>query len=236
MKQPPLLNEVTAAPDLREHLSAELVAEYLLQHPDFFLQHESVLAELNLPHHKGDNTVSLVERQVSTLRARNSDMRQRLHSLLEAARDNDALFQKTQWLILSLLEAENGDNLIERLLEALRDHFLVDACDFLAVAEANLPTRNYPRQTLESLQRELGSLCQQQQPICGQFKPMELAVLFPQATQPIRSAAVLPIRRAGELLGFLAIGSFDPNDYHAGMGTLFLGYVGEVMSRLLTAR
>lgn len=236
MKQPPLLHEVTAAPDLRQHLSADLVAEYLLQHADFFLQYPSVLAELNLPQQQGENTVSLVARQISALRERNSDMRQRLHSLLEAARDNDALFQKTQWLVLSLLEAQSTDDLVTRLLESLRDHFLVDACHFTASVEAGFTDEVSYSRPLSYLQSELGALCQQQHPACGHFTPMEMAVLFPGASQPIRSAAVLPVRANGELLGILAIGSFDPGDYHPGMGTMFLSYVGQVLARLLVKR
>ena len=42
---------------------AEEVLAYLARHPDFFLRHETILAELELPHRAGA-AVSLVERQV----------------------------------------------------------------------------------------------------------------------------------------------------------------------------
>ncbi len=93
---------------------AEQVLAYLARHPDFFLRHEAILAELELPHRAGA-AVSLVERQVALLRERNIDSRQRLTRLLETARENDELFSKTRRLILALLEAES----LERLAQVL---------------------------------------------------------------------------------------------------------------------
>ena len=70
-------------------LNPDHVAEYLRQHPDFFIDYENLLSELALPHHTGEHAISLVERQVSVLRTRNRDVRNRLNRLLETARDND---------------------------------------------------------------------------------------------------------------------------------------------------
>ena len=36
-----------------------------------------------------------------------------------------------------------------------------------------------------------------------------------------------------ELLGVLAVGHEDPEHYQAGMGTLFLTHIGEVLNRLI---
>jgi uncharacterized protein YigA (DUF484 family) len=37
----------------------------------------------------------------------------------------------------------------------------------------------------------------------------------------------------GDTLGLLAIGSYDPNYFQSSQGTLFLSYVGEVLSRII---
>jgi uncharacterized protein YigA (DUF484 family) len=44
------------------------VAAFLRNDVDFFVRHEALLAQLRLPHARGGTAVSLVERQVETLR------------------------------------------------------------------------------------------------------------------------------------------------------------------------
>jgi hypothetical protein len=47
------------------------VADFLSRHTDFFERHPALLAQLKIPHARGDSsTISLVERQVDLLRER----------------------------------------------------------------------------------------------------------------------------------------------------------------------
>ncbi|HBD12033.1 MAG TPA: DUF484 domain-containing protein, partial [Porticoccaceae bacterium] len=91
-----------------DELSARQVSEFLLENPDFFSRHPDLVADLELPHESG-KAVSLIERQISVLRERNMEMRQRLNSMLESAQANDKLFEKTKRLVLSLLDASTLD-------------------------------------------------------------------------------------------------------------------------------
>ena len=72
---------------------AEAVAAYLRAHPEFFVDHDELIPELRIPHQPG-TAVSLVERR--SLRERNIEMRHRLSQLMDVARDNDRLFDKTR--------------------------------------------------------------------------------------------------------------------------------------------
>ena len=74
---------------------AEAVAAYLRAHPEFFVDHDELILELRIPHQPG-TAVSLVERQVKLLRERNIEVRHRLSHLMDVARDNDRLFDKTR--------------------------------------------------------------------------------------------------------------------------------------------
>jgi uncharacterized protein len=114
---------------------AEEVLAYLSRHPDFFLRHEPILGELELPHRAG-TAVSLVERQVALLRARNIDSRQRLTRLLDTARENDELFGKTRQLILALLECESLERLTQVLLTSIRREFDVEHGRLLLIDDA----------------------------------------------------------------------------------------------------
>jgi uncharacterized protein YigA (DUF484 family) len=199
------------------------VAEYLRQHPDFFIEYETLLAELALPHHTGEHAISLVERQVSVLRTRNRDVRHRLNRLLETARDNDRLFQKTQKLVLAMLEQNSAEGMVHTVESSLRDDYQVDVCKVLL----------FDATALAAAQTSIGALLNTRQPTCGHLRPQETAFLFADASQPVRSAAVMPIQQGTGTMGMLAIGSFDPDHYRAGMGTMFLTYIADVLTRML---
>ena len=91
-------------------LTEDQVTDYLCQNPDFLSDKPALLADMNLPHQPGSGTISLVERQVSVLRDRNMDMRHRLNKILENARTNDMLFEKTKRLILAMLNTRQLDD------------------------------------------------------------------------------------------------------------------------------
>ncbi len=63
------------------------------------------------------------------------------------------------------------------------------------------------------------------------LRPHELAYLFgEQESRSIGSAAVVALNQQQ---GILAIGSEDPQHYKSSLGTLFLGYIAEVLTRVL---
>ena len=99
--------------------SADQVAAYLREHADFFQHRPELLELLRLPDSKGE-AVSLLERQASILRERNTELRDRLNGLLDVARENDHLFDKTRRLTLSLLEARGAEKLFRNLLTSLK--------------------------------------------------------------------------------------------------------------------
>ncbi len=73
------------------------MSEYLQNYPDFFERNSPLLAKLRLPHLRDVGaTVSLVERQVEVLRERNQTLERKLKELVEVARANDALADRTR--------------------------------------------------------------------------------------------------------------------------------------------
>ncbi|MFT7690302.1 MAG: hypothetical protein ACI88U_001021, partial [Porticoccaceae bacterium] len=55
----------------------KIVREFLRDNPTFLDNHQDILESMDLPHHSG-SAVSLVERQVSVMRDRNTEIRARL--------------------------------------------------------------------------------------------------------------------------------------------------------------
>ncbi|WP_437879510.1 DUF484 family protein [Pseudomonas sp. LRF_L74] len=216
--------------DTSPPLDAEAVAAYLRQHPEFFVDHDELITELRIPHQPGA-AVSLVERQVRLLRERNLELRQRLTHLMEVARDNDRLFEKTRRLILAMLDAGSLEEVVSVVEDSLRHEFKVPFVSLVLFSEeANGVGRSV---AAGEAHKVIGGLLADGKTTCGALRPRELEFLFNEAESgQVGSAAVVSLSHQG-LHGILAIGSPDPQHYKSSLGTLFLGYVADVLSRVL---
>lgn len=221
---------MTDQQDSPKPLDSETVAAYLRLHPEFFIDHDELIPELRIPHQRGD-TVSLVERQVKLLRERNIEMRHRLSQLMDVARDNDRLFDKTRRLVLDLLDAASLEEVVSAVEDSLRREFQVPFVSLILFSESALPVGRSVSSA--EAHQAIGGLLAGGKTICGVLRSHELAFLFgdDEAAQ-VGSAAVVALTYQG-LHGVLAIGSADPQHYKSSLGTLFLGYIAEVLARVL---
>ncbi len=210
--------------------SADQVAEFLKQNPFFFCERDDLLLKLKIPHLRG-SAVSLVERQVSVLRERNLEMRQRLSNLLDIARENDRLFEQTRHLVLQLLECRSLNQVGEKLRNSLLYDFGIDFASLIIFSDTPLATHARVEPPARARER-LGTLLSHHRSICGRLQEAQLAFLFPDQCADIGSAAVVPLEHQSAR-GVLAIASRDPNFYHSSLGTLFLNHIGDVLSRIL---
>ncbi|MGP3790139.1 DUF484 family protein [Pseudomonas sp. B392_1p] len=210
-------------------LDAAAVAAYLRQHPEFFVDHDELIPELRIPHQSG-HAVSLVERQVKLLRERNIELRQRLSQLMDVARDNDRLFDKSRRLILSLLDASGLEEVVSTTEDSLRHDFLVPYVSLVLFRDN--PSEVGRTASLSEAQKTIGGLLGNGKATCGALHQGELAFLFGEDGAQIGSAAVVGLGPQGQF-GVLAIGSPDPQHYKSSLGTLFLGYIAEILARVL---
>lgn len=207
-------------------LDATAVAEYLRQHPEFFVDNEELIPELRIPHQMG-TTVSLVERQVKLLRERNIEMRHRLSELMDVARDNDRLFDKTRRLVLDLLDASTLEEVVSSVEDSLRHGFKVHFVSLILYSETPHPVGRTVAQG--EAQHAIGSLLAGGKTVCGALRPHELNFLFGDDGSKVGSTALVTLNHHG----LLAIGSRDPQQYKSSVGTLFLSYIADVMVRVL---
>lgn len=212
----------------------EAIAAYLRENPDFFDRHPELLEHLVVPHSCG-GAVSLVEYQVSVLRDQVHEMRRRMQSLANNARDNEALSQRLHQLTLSLVECTRVDEVLTNLYQAMREDFKADFAVIRLFAE---PASDGDRGLGEfvgsqSHARELFSrVLASSKPVCGHFKEKQRAFLFPDIGTEIGSGALVPLGQNARY-GVLAIGSRDTQRFHPGMGTIFLRQLGDIVSRVL---
>jgi uncharacterized protein len=212
-------------------LDDDSVARYLRNHPDFFERYPGLVSEFTLPHESGA-AVSLVERQVSLLRERNIDLRKRLGLLVRAAEDNDRLFAKVRALTLALLDAGSLEDLDDALRGGLNEDFAAD----YAICYYPGPSVGASTTLLRALDSgspaPLSRLVQATGVSCGMLRGDEMAQLFDLGQSADGSAVLVALRSAGAP-GLLAIGNRDPKHFTPDMGTLFVRYVAEVLSRML---
>ncbi len=216
--------------DPPQPLDSEAVAAYLRAHPEFFVAHDELLPELRIPHQRGE-AVSLVERQVKLLRERNIEMRHRLSQLMDVARDNDRLFDKTRRLVLDLLDAVSLEEVVSAVEDSLRHEFQVPFVSLILFNETPMPVGRWVSSA--EAHQAIGGMLVGGKTICGVLRSHELAFLFgEEERENVGSAAVVALTYQG-LHGVLAIGSPDPQHYKSSLGTLFLGYIAEVLARVL---
>ncbi|UVM50727.1 DUF484 family protein [Pseudomonas sp. B21-015] len=213
-----------------ESLEAAAIAAYLEAHPDFFIEHEELLPALRIPHQRGD-TISLVERQMTILRDRNIELRHRLSHLMDVARDNDRLFDKTRRLILALMDATSLEDVVISVEDSLRQDFQVPFVSLILLGDNPMPVGRWV--THADAQTAIGGLLSEDKSVSGSLREYELDFLFgEEQRKQIGSTAVVAISHQG-IHGVLAIASHDPQHYKSSVGTLFLSYIAEVMGRVL---
>jgi hypothetical protein len=205
----------------------------LAENPSFFLKHQQLLADMFLPHESG-KAVSLLERQVSLLRERNIETRKRLNEMLEQGQANDVLFKKTRGLILSLLDAKHINQLSEKLTDYCQNEFQVDAVQFTLIANENTHKASVCQVLAETeVQLQMSDVLSRDEALSGVFRQQELDMLFAKNSSGIASAVVMPVRLNEKTLAFIALGSDDANYFTSSMDTLFLGFIADVLAKLL---
>ncbi|MFL0801168.1 MAG: DUF484 family protein [Agarilytica sp.] len=212
-------------------ISDEQVAAYLREHQDFFSQHPELLAEIELPHNSG-SAVSLVEKQVSVLRDRNMDMRHRLNHLLENARENDLIFDKTKRLVLALLQCNDLSSLVDALYHSFDKDFGIHYTRLILFGTNGVNAGPARIESINTAKTAIGKHMKAIKAVSGGIDVKEIEFLFDEDSANVGSSA-LTVLSHGNLLGVLAVGNQDPTYYQSSMGTIFLAYIGEVLNRLL---
>ena len=72
-------------------MDAKDVALYLKENPDFFGDYADFLAEIFVPHPHGGHAIPIAERQIVTLREKNSELESRLQELIRFGAENDLI-------------------------------------------------------------------------------------------------------------------------------------------------
>ena len=217
---------------MTETVSEDSIADYLKSHPDFFERHTPLVLGLKLPHRAGGATISLVEHQVSLLRQRNSQLERQLKDLVAVAKQNDVLVEKIHQLCLKLMRAPTLLQRLERLETGLREDFAAERAVLVlfpaAPAEAVRDGFVKRANSDDADVRPFAAFLRAAKPRCGPLRDRQKSI-FDRDSDAVSSAALVPLG-AESRLGFLIIGSRDPDHFHPGKRMDFLARLGEVLA------
>ncbi|MEE9352548.1 MAG: DUF484 family protein [Thiotrichaceae bacterium] len=204
----------------------EAIAEYLRTHPDFFLRHESLLETLKVPHQSGV-AVSLIERQVTLLRSQKQQMEDQLNGLIQAARNNEQIVGHIQRFTLEMIHTHSLEDVITSCQENMNNHFKADYVGMRVLVGDENNVHYLPGK--EGALRSFTQLFKNRKPICGRITEKQCKYMFGKDAEHIKSAVLIPLQNTKNM-GIVALGSTDEIRFHPGMGTLFLSYMGELIS------
>ncbi len=225
------MNHNASNPDDRPDDFDRQVVDYLNQHPDFFLRHPDLLGEIEVPHESGA-AVSLIERQVESLRKQLKETRKQLSDVMDIAAHNHSLQERLHRLTLELIDAATFDEVLNALEDELHDDFKADAMELRLFSSSRVD--EHLEETLNDQAATFQQFFNQNKPICGRLDAEQLSYIFGAESDRIASTALIPLKSEG-VLGLLAIGSVDPKRFAPHHGTEFLTRLGEIISRTLQA-
>jgi uncharacterized protein len=216
-----------------EGFSEEAIEAYLRRHPDFFERHPALLLGLRVPHRTGGAAVSLVERQVAMLRQRSSQLERQLKDLVAVAKLNDALVEKSHQLALKLMASQGLAQSLVLVETSLREDFLAERAAMVLFADADIPApaggfvKVFHRE--DPALRPFSAFIRGARPRCGIIRDRQKELLFERDAEQLSSAAMVPLGDGGKL-GFLVIGSRDPDHFHPTKRLDFLTRLGGLIS------
>jgi uncharacterized protein YigA (DUF484 family) len=206
---------------MTEHTDAQAVADFLLEHPEFFEDNPELTANLKLSSALGGRTVSLQDRQVEVLREKIRQLELKLSNLTRIAKDNDAIMTNFHQWTLQLWRSQDANDL-GAVAQTLREAF--------DLPEATL--RLWDHCTDAGDARAYTD--QLKAPYCGAAsgKP-GLAWLANAAA--MQSAALIPLRKpeTEQSIGLLVLASPDAQRFSSDMATDVLSRIGETASAVL---
>lgn len=214
--------------------TADAVLDFLYKNPEFVTQHADLLASLATPATRGNNVVDFQQLIVQKLRLEKQRAEDRQRLLVDSARSNLNVQARVHAAIVRLAEAHNLDDLIEIINTELALMLQVDVIAILIEtapgAEHEVTSHGIRTVSTRFIDNHLGA---------DRDSLLEANVigdprLFGPAARLVKSQALMRLNIAQNVPdGLLAFGSRDPLLFNDSQGTELVGFLTDVVERLL---
>ena len=208
------------------------IAQYLLDHPQFFEEHAALLGEVKLSSPLTGRAVSLQERQMEVMRDKYRVLELRLSELSRHAEENAAIANRFHGWTQQLLRTRVPAEMPAAVADGLVKHFIVPQATLRVWNVASEHSGAWYASGVSDDVRLFASSLRA--PYCGPNKEFE-AVGWLADAGTVRSTAMLPLRAGGNAFGLLVLGASDPARFTDTMATDFLVHIGETASTALAA-
>ena len=209
-----------------QQMDANAVAVYLKENPRFFEEFADVIAEIFVPHPHGGHAIPIAERQIVTVREKNTELEGKLRELMRFGSDNDQISEKVHRSTLALIAAPDLETTLAVLYHSLKEDFgiphVASRLWGKVPEQSYLPELAATSQELREYAAALGA------PYCGPSAPFESRDWFDDG-EAMQSFAFLPLRTAFTF-GLLGLGDESAERFHPGMGTMYLTRLAELAS------
>jgi len=210
-------------------MQPELIADYLTRHPNFFNEFPTLLADIKVPHPHGTHAISMGERQLLSMRDKVRMLENKLAELIQFGEENDGISEKLHAMTLALLSARTPAEVVAVLNIQLREGFAVP---HYALRVWNLPEDEALDMTHPVSEAGRSAIAAMKQPVCGPLALAEASEWFGEVSPHLRAFACIPLRH-GDTVGLLVLASEEANRFYAGMGTLYLERLGQLVAATL---
>jgi uncharacterized protein YigA (DUF484 family) len=202
-------------------MQEDQIGTYLKEHPEFFENNASLLADIHLPSPHGNGTISLAARQQLAQRDKISALEERYAELVLNAQENDLIANKMHQFFVQLQQAKRWDTIELLVKEQLSEAFnITDVCLRIWIKPENTAASETEQATFtevpETIKKWVNTI---HNVYCGET-PTSIDVDDWFST-PVKSVAILPLRNKA-VFGYLALGSDQEKRFYVGMGTDFL--------------
>ncbi|MBF6631184.1 MAG: DUF484 family protein [Comamonas sp.] len=211
------------------------IADYLLEHPEFFERHAEMLHAVQLSSGHGQRAVSLQERQAEMLRDKIKGLEGRIMDMVRHSSENAAIAQKIHRWSCALAGVQDVRQLPRAIAEGIQKEFDVPQVG-IRVWDVAGPYNGalFTMGVSEDAKAFATSLTM---PFCGPNLGFEPTAWLPDP-EAVQSMALMTLRQGpndsqSPAFGLLVLGSTDPLRFDATMGTEFLSRIAEQASAAL---
>lgn len=214
-----------------ERLSAARVADYLREHPGFFLKHADLLEVMDAPARaNGERVVDLQQYMVERLRNELTDMAAARDDLVATGRNNLSTQSRVHKGILSLLSARSFEHFVETLTTDLTVILDLDVVTVGVERNGDGPSRAQTAGVFQLEPKTVDHLLGPGQQILLRPEATGDPAIFGPGAGLVCSDALIRLTISSKTpAALLALGSRQPEQFHPGQGTELLSFLARVV-------
>ena len=208
------------------------IISYLEDNPDFFLNMNDLLINLEIPHQK-KGSVSLVEHQIEILQQENKQLKNQLNELIKNASSNHKIIEKIQNLSYKLFQSKSSSEALSYSRKFLINEFEINDCTFVFYEKLDFKKSKFIliKNKKDKSLKLFESFIKNNIPRCNKLSEIQYQFLFSNSNS-IRSSALIPLGLT-ENIGFLAINSLDEERFSPDMSMDYLLIIGKLISNAI---